>query len=88
MTEEKLCSFCGLPEDDDRFLIEGDDAYICPSCIELCHQIVEMNKEINVDEKFELNLTPREIKEKLDEYIVGQDHAKKILSVADRKSVV
>lgn len=82
MVEEKICSFCGMAEDEERFLIEGDDAYICPSCIELCHQIVEMNKENNIHEKFELNLTPREIKEKLDEYIVGQDHAKKILSVA------
>ncbi|MDD2259235.1 MAG: ATP-dependent Clp protease ATP-binding subunit ClpX [Bacilli bacterium] len=82
VSEEKICSFCGMPEDDERFLIEGDDAYICPSCIELCHQIVELNKENNVNEKFELNLTPRQIKEKLDEYIVGQDDAKKILSVA------
>lgn len=82
MTEEKICSFCGMVEDEERFLIEGDDAYICPACIELCHQIVQMNKENDFDEKFELNLTPRQINEKLDEYIVGQDHAKKVLSVA------
>ena len=82
--KEKLsCSFCGKPKELTNRLIAGPNGiYICDECIEVCREVMnEEEAEANVQKKVEL-LKPSEIKAKLDEYIVGQDQAKKVLSVA------
>lgn len=79
------CSFCGKTEDQVRKLIAGPDgAYICDECVEICSEIVEEEFEtVEHEEQGEINLRkPRELKGVLDEYVVGQDEAKKVLSVA------
>lgn len=82
------CSFCGKPQDAVRKLIAGpgNGVYICDECISLCSEIVneEMESQDDIETGFEgINLLkPREIKEFLDEYVIGQDEAKKVLSVA------
>ena len=80
------CSFCGKTEDQVRRLIAGPDgAFICDECVEICAGIIEeevYGDRNNVAEE-EINLLkPKEIKEFLDQYVIGQDAAKKVLSVA------
>lgn len=88
MAEEKRkCSFCGLDESNDIFLIQGDNCYICNNCIEFCYNMICSNVQRNEEpkekeEKINFDLTPHEIYERLCEYVVGQDYAKKVLSVA------
>lgn len=72
------CSFCGRTEADVEKLISGPNVYICDNCIRLCMTILD-KKPITTELKL---LKPQEIKEKLDEFIVGQDLAKKTISVA------
>jgi ATP-dependent Clp protease ATP-binding subunit ClpX len=76
------CSFCGKSQDEVRKLIAGPTVYICDECIELCNEIIAEEAE----ERFvpgRLTVPkPMEIKAKLDEYVIGQEQAKKILSVA------
>ena len=81
--DQLFCSFCGKPKELVKKLIAGPNGiYICDECIEVCREIMkEDDKKAGVSEKVEL-LKPAEIKAKLDEYIVGQDEAKKVLSVA------
>ena len=85
------CSFCGKSQDQVKKLIAGPDVYICDECVDLCNQILDeeflenkekegLNSEAEADEK--QIPKPHEIKAYLDEYIVGQDDAKKVLSVA------
>lgn len=84
--DECRCSFCGKPESKVRKLLSGPSGiFICDECVELCSDIMEEELEYDTDGKsdFEINLyKPREIKEFLDEYVVGQEEAKKVLSVA------
>ena len=77
------CSFCGKTQDEVKKIIAGPTVYICDECIELCNDIMEeeWQKERAVDLKQEL-LKPVEIKDILDQYVVGQEQAKKVLSVA------
>ena len=85
------CSFCGKSQDQVKKLIAGPEVYICDECVELCNEILDEeffeNKEKDGEEN-ELEVSekpipkPHEIKAYLDEYIVGQDDAKKVLSVA------
>ncbi|HJX60368.1 MAG TPA: ATP-dependent Clp protease ATP-binding subunit ClpX, partial [Thermodesulfobacteriota bacterium] len=76
------CSFCGKSQDEVRKLIAGPTVYICDECIELCNEIIaEETEERFVPGKLTVP-KPIEIKAKLDEYVIGQEHAKKILSVA------
>ena len=72
------CSFCGREEDQVEKLVSGPNAYICDKCIGLCLNIIE-KKATQHDLKI---LKPKEIKEKLDDYIIGQENAKKTISVA------
>ena len=79
------CSFCGKTEDQVRKLISGPEgSCICDECVEICAEIVSEEVEnIEVEEQEEINLRkPRELKSILDEYVIGQDEAKKVLSVA------
>ncbi len=79
------CSFCGKPEEQVRKLIAGPEgAYICDECVEICSEIIsEEFANDYVEDSGEINLIkPREMKALLDEYVVGQDEAKKVLSVA------
>ena len=80
---ECKCSFCGRSQREAKKLIASPngDAYICDDCIEVCRDIVSEVKKKSKFEKIELP-SPNEIKEKLDEYIIGQDEAKKVLAVA------
>ena len=79
------CSFCGKTQAQVRKLIAGPNgAYICDECIEVCNEIIEEELELEESEHFdEINLLkPEEIKAFLDEYVIGQERAKKVLSVA------
>ncbi len=80
-----FCSFCGRSSGQSDTFIEGPNrVFICPECVDLCHDIIQQNRKrvrtapINLKEMPK----PREIKEYLDQYIIGQEHAKRYLSVA------
>lgn len=90
-TKQEVCSFCGLPGSEDRRLIQGDNCYICESCIGICYNMLYSSKEVEQEapnndkapkKEFTLDLTPQEIYDKLSENVVGQNYAKKVLSVA------
>ena len=85
MSKEELnCSFCGRAKPQTQLLIAGLDAHICDKCILQAHGIVkeEANDEKS-DREFDVELfPPKKIKSFLDEYVIGQESAKKILSVA------
>jgi ATP-dependent Clp protease ATP-binding subunit ClpX len=76
------CSFCGKSQDDVRKLIAGPTVYICDECIELCNDIIAEEWEQEKTKGFSQLPKPAEIKAVLDQYVVGQDRAKKTLSVA------
>ena len=78
------CSFCGKSEDQVKKLIEGPGVYICNECVELCLELFEDDMEISEQDNLDIQELPKpkEIKAFLDEYIIGQEDAKKILSVA------
>tara|TARA_Y100001933_G_scaffold255064_1_gene297581 strand:+ start:6351 stop:7598 length:1248 start_codon:yes stop_codon:yes gene_type:complete len=86
MSENKniFCSFCGKNKHDTNILIAGSSAHICDVCIEQAHVIA--NKDKTVEKKFSSSninlLKPKQIKEHLDEFVIGQDQAKKVISVA------
>ncbi|NGX63943.1 MAG: ATP-dependent Clp protease ATP-binding subunit ClpX, partial [Candidatus Anoxychlamydiales bacterium] len=72
------CSFCGREEDQVEKLVSGPNAFICDKCIGLCLNIIEKKTT-----KHELTiLKPKETKHKLDDYIIGQENAKRTISVA------
>ena len=76
------CSFCGKSQKQVKKLIAGPGVYICDECIELCNEIIEEEVGERSDVRLESLPTPTETKAFLDEYVVGQDQAKKALSVA------
>ncbi|MEM7275201.1 MAG: ClpX C4-type zinc finger protein, partial [Actinomycetota bacterium] len=76
------CSFCGKSQKQVKKLIAGPGVYICDECIDLCNEIIEEELAEGAELSFDELLKPKEIREFLDTYIVGQDAAKKILSVA------
>ena len=77
------CSFCNKTQDQVRKLIAGPGAYICDECIEICAEIIDEELDIDEEGLEGINLLkPKEIKEFLDEYVIGQDEAKKTLAVA------
>ena len=80
-----ICSFCGRSGNQADTLIEGpDNVFICPECVELCHNIIRQNRRQMDGRRMNVGATPkpREIKEYLDQYVIGQDKAKKYLCVA------
>ncbi len=79
--EGMYCSFCGTSEFNAKHFVVQGNACICDKCIEACNLIIKRQDEPNAEAP-ETLLTPKEIKAKLDEYVIGQDNAKKILSVA------
>ena len=79
---EPRCSFCGKTETQANQLVSGPDGvHICDECIATCNEMMAQNaiEQVREDERL---LTPQEIKARLDEYVIGQDEAKKILAVA------
>ncbi len=87
MDDKIRCSFCGKTQDQVRKLIAGtNNVFICDECIDLCAEILEEELEDQEQNSSDLNdinlLKPKEIKAFLDEYVIGQDDAKKVLSVA------
>lgn len=80
-----ICSFCGRSASQADTLIEGPSrVFICPECVELCHNIIRQNRKQTGSTSISLKEMPKpkEIKGYLDQYVIGQDHAKKYLSVA------
>jgi ATP-dependent Clp protease ATP-binding subunit ClpX len=78
----KICSFCGKTADLARRLIAGPGVYICDDCVNVCKKILEEEDEILSNEFIEDIPSPKSIKEYLDQYVIGQEPAKKTLSVA------
>ena len=81
-TELLKCSFCGKSQKQVKKLIAGPGVYICDECIDLCNEIIEEELSAQSEVRFDELPKPREIFTFLNDYIIGQDHAKKILSVA------
>lgn len=86
MPKENRCSFCNRPTNEVRHLIQGPGVFICDDCVRYCHEIVTETSEAGTSStpaflKKKLP-TPREIKDQLDLYVVGQEEAKRVLSVA------
>lgn len=75
------CSFCGKSQEEVNKIIAGPGVYICDECVELCSTIIKSEHKKNISEDFEI-LTPQEIVEHLDQYVIGQTEAKKNLAVA------
>lgn len=77
------CSFCGKHQKDVKKLIAGPGVYICDECIDLCNDIILEERQKESAQSFSLKLpSPVEIKKHLDQYVIGQEHAKRALSVA------
>ena len=76
------CSFCGKSQHEVRKLIAGPTVFICDECVELCMDIIREEHKITFVKSKDGVPTPREIRDVLDDYVIGQEHAKKVLSVA------
>ena len=91
------CSFCGKTQDKVERMIAGPNGvYICNYCVDLCYNVVHEGEELEqkhshrtIREEVSIDIPkPMEIKKILDDYVIGQDNAKKALSIADRASVL
>jgi ATP-dependent Clp protease ATP-binding subunit ClpX len=84
MSQDKhlRCSFCGKSKDSVRKFISGPSVYICNECIALCNEILQEDEEREVADAITQVPSPQEIKDVLDQYVIGQEQAKKALSVA------
>jgi ATP-dependent Clp protease ATP-binding subunit ClpX len=80
-----ICSFCGRPGDLNDMFIEGpNEVFICPDCVQLCHNVIQENRRRFTKPSLTISeiSAPKEIKAYLDDYVIGQEYAKKYLSVA------
>lgn len=75
------CSFCGRPEEEVKTLIRGIAGNICDECVSMCHNIVDQDKPKEAEVEFDL-ATPSQIKNYLDQFVIGQDNAKQVISVS------
>ena len=83
MANKEHCSFCGRTPDEVNFFINGIDGSICDDCIRYCQDMIDSERNFYQGIKNDpILLTPKQIKERLDEYVIGQEEAKKVLSVA------
>ncbi|MDG2394805.1 ATP-dependent protease ATP-binding subunit ClpX [Candidatus Thioglobus sp.] len=81
--KELSCSFCGKAKSEVERLIAGPGVYICNECIESCHDLIEEQAIKEVTEEYQdWDYTPIQLRDFLNDYVIGQDHAKKVLSVA------
>ena len=81
--KEFKCSFCGKPKTEIKTLIAGPNQYICNECIDLCHNIIhEVKSKVDNTDYASVTVTPEEIKEYLDDHVIGQDEAKEVVAVA------
>lgn len=77
------CSFCGKSQHEVRKLIAGPSVFVCNECVDLCNEIIREEEQAQTSERDQAKLpSPREIHEQLNQYVVGQDYSKKVLSVA------
>jgi ATP-dependent Clp protease ATP-binding subunit ClpX len=77
-----FCSFCGKSQEEVKKLVAGPSVYICDECIELCNDIIAEEQKESLSKKHDSVPSPHEIKKFLDQYVIAQDKAKKVLSVA------
>src|ERR1700749_2116622 len=84
MSQDKhlRCSFCGKSKDSVRKFISGPSVYICNECIALCNEILQEDEEREVADAITQVPSPQEMKEVLDQYVIGQDQVKKALAVS------
>ena len=82
VSDKLTCSFCGKVQTEVKKLIAGPSVYICNECVDLCNEIIE--EEVKVDEQapYDHLLSPLEIFSQLDDYVIGQEKAKKVLSLS------
>ena len=81
-TKQVRCSFCGKSQEQVKKILAGPDVFMCNECVDLCKEIIDEEfSSISMDEMIDV-LKPQEIRKVLDEYVVGQEHAKKSLAVA------
>jgi ATP-dependent Clp protease ATP-binding subunit ClpX len=80
--DDLLCSFCGKSQDEVKKLIAGPSVYICDECIQLCNEIIAEEYSQEDEQEARQLLKPSDIKETLDQYVIEQERAKKVLSVA------